>query len=100
MKLLAVIPPSTLILVTRFPESLLIASQTSHVLRHGASNIDLTRWPFYVLEPKPIQRPRASSLQYGEKIPWKAGTKYTSPQSSTVKANASRFLGLSINPTD
>lgn len=69
MKLFTVMPPSTDIFVTCLPESLAIESTTSHVRRQGASSIDLTRCPFCVLDPNPIQRPLASSRQYGEKIP-------------------------------
>eukprot|EP00355_Strombidium_rassoulzadegani_P007634 CAMPEP_0168626604 /NCGR_PEP_ID=MMETSP0449_2-20121227/10731_1 /TAXON_ID=1082188 /ORGANISM="Strombidium rassoulzadegani, Strain ras09" /LENGTH=57 /DNA_ID=CAMNT_0008668631 /DNA_START=231 /DNA_END=404 /DNA_ORIENTATION=+ len=56
-------PPSTLIWVTFFPESFVIESTTSQVLKQGASNIDLAKWPLLVFDPKPIQRPLASSLQ-------------------------------------
>ena len=62
-KLLTVIPPSTLILFTRMPESLAIESTTSQVRKHGASNKLRTKWAFVVFEPNPIQVPLAESSQ-------------------------------------
>jgi hypothetical protein len=66
---LTVIPPSTLIFFTSFPESLTIAYTTSHVLKHGASNKDLAKCRFSVCEHIPIHNPLASSRQYGENMP-------------------------------